>query len=604
MQRTQASKATSKSKGNSNLAQMPPKPKPKKKHPKPKGKPKPRRASAMTLLEQAEAEIQLSQAHQREMEVRDLFARLDADRSGFIDRTELKPLLVQMGFNETTCTPTGFDRFLQEEFSRSDTSGDDMIDFGEFCTLYNRLVDSKDNITYLNRAIALIDGNSTLTSQGYLEQVERLAKAHSAMDKMSIDIIAKLNSLGDKPTPEVLQVFTCILILYGVKERETPEEDWEAAKHMFDSPNFVEDLRTFDHSKLRRKMVARCIQRSQPLVNEFKSLEKKQPLTYSLLCWVLITIAKASKEGILDQIDAEEATPIAKRQSFLFTLGTNARKGVFRILDSDLFTGDFHRKRDPTSNGITLQVGTLETNFKEAIAAIYFDRKKFTEEQAGEWWTSHKESKQFETALEAMMNTPRVDVSSFDFSTGEINSNNKKGKKGTAAADDTVEQWGYNEAGDFVMTLVSKSEQAATASDELVAPIKEALSTLTTELFVQFGELTEDPGHGEPAICVVALLLGALKPPENWMDAKMWMLNPNLLNSMRAMDVRTTSRLTLHKRLREVNKYFLDPTLSTANLKDGHPVVYAFVRWAKAIVLIAEHPDIVQVGRQVDSNKL
>ena len=567
-------------------------------------KPKARRFSAMTLLEQAEYEIALSQSHQREMEIRDLFTSLDVDNSGHIDREELKPLLIKMGFDETTCTHDGFERFLSEEFKRADTSGDKKIDFSEFAALHNRLCDTKKDIMYLNRAIALVDSNTTLSSEDYLQQVEQLATASMSIDSLSIDVVAALDSLGDKPSQETLQVFTCILILFGLPERETPDEDWKAAQAVFDAPNFLEDLRTFDHSKLRRAQVHRCIQRSKPLVGDFRRLETKQPLAFSLLCWVLVTVAIASKDGVLDQVDEEEVKPVSKRASFVFSLGTNARKGVFRILDSDLFTGDFHRKRDASSPGVTLQVGTLEDTFKQAIAAIFFDRSKFTEEQAGEWWTSHKEDGQFKTALEAMQ-SPRVDIQSFDFSSSDSSSSSSTKKK-TASAGDIVEMWGYNDEGEFVMTLVSKSEIKSAESDALVEPVLEALADLTNETIAALGETAEDPGHGLPAICVVCLLLGISvdKVPTNWMDAKMWCLSPGCLNSMRSMDVRKISRMTLHRRLREANKYFLDPTLSANNLKSGHPVIHSFVKWGKACVKIAEHPDIVKAGRDIDAKKV
>ena len=563
-------------------------------------KPKPRRASAMTLVEQAEMDIALSQAAQREMEVRDLFAKLDQDRSGYIDRSELKPFLLSLGFNETACTHGGFERFLSEEFNRADTTQDNLISFNEFITLNNRLVDTKRDIDHLNYAISLVDHSDA----NYLEKVEQLAAANKSVQALTVDVVAALDSLGTTPSPEVLQVFTCVLIIFGLPERETPEEDWSSAKLMFDAPTFLEDLKTFDHTKLRRAQVQRCVHRSQPLVADIRQLEKKQPLAYSLLCWVLITLARATKAGVLDQVEEEAATPLHRRSSFAFSLGTNARKGVFRILDSDLFEGDFHRKRDPNSNGVTLQVGQLEENKKKAINAIFFDRKKFTEETAHAWWTLHKTDPQFATAIEKM-ESPRVDVSAFDFSAdvaagtaGTAKATTKKLVKGP----DTVEQWGYNEEGEFVMTLVSKTETNDAANAAIVQPIQEALVGLTEAELVALGQLEEDPGHGKSSICVVAVLLGVKEAPANWVEAKLWCLQPGRFNSLQTMDVRLQSRTVLRQRIKKANQYFLDPTLNPTDLRTGQPVVYAFVKWSKALIAAADHPDVVQAGRTIDNN--
>ena len=74
--------------------------------------------SAMTLLEQAEYQLALSKAQAREAEMRDKFHSLDRDRSGFIERSELRPLLLELGFIEAD-TNQGFERFLAEEFKRA-----------------------------------------------------------------------------------------------------------------------------------------------------------------------------------------------------------------------------------------------------------------------------------------------------------------------------------------------------------------------------------------------------------------------------------------------------------------------------------------------------
>ena len=65
----------------------------------------------MTLLEQAEYQIHLSKAQDKEMAMRKLFNEIDADQSGHIDRAELRPLLVRMGFKDEDANG-GFDTFL------------------------------------------------------------------------------------------------------------------------------------------------------------------------------------------------------------------------------------------------------------------------------------------------------------------------------------------------------------------------------------------------------------------------------------------------------------------------------------------------------------
>ena len=509
---------------------------------KSKVKVKPRRMSAMTLVEQAEMDIALSRAARREMEVRDLFAKLDKDGSGYIDRSELKSFLLQAGFNEEACTHGGFERFLEEEFKRADTSKDDQISFEEFVLLNNRLVDIKRDIQHLNYAISLVDHTSKNST--YLEQVERLARANKTVQDFTIDVVAQLDNLGDEPSAEVLQVFTCILILFGLPERETPKADWEFAKKMFDSPNFLEDLKTFDHTKLRRQQVQKCLKRSQPLVLEIRALEKNRPLAYSLLCWVLITIARATKAGYLDQEHQEKHTPIHRRSSFSFSLGTNARKGVFRLLDSDFFEGDFHKKKDHNNPGITLQVGRLEDTKKEAVNAIYFDRKKFTEEQAHKWWSAHKTDATFTTAIEKM-ESPRVDVSSFDFSSNVTLSSSANKKKELVRGPNTIEQWGYNDEGEFVMTIVTNddgcknNEGIVNGVDEsVILPIRECLEKLKQEDFDSLAQMDDDPGHGVPSICTVAVLLGMKKLPENWLESREWCKESGKLNAMKSLDVR------------------------------------------------------------------
>lgn len=41
--------------------------------------------------------------------------------------------------------------------------------------------------------------------------------------------------------------------------------------------------------------------------------------------------------------------------------------------------------------------------------------------------------------------------------------------------------------------------------------------------------------------------------------------------------------------------------LSPANLRSGNQVVYSFVKWGKAILSAAEHPDVVKAGRGIDN---
>ena len=179
----------------------------------------------------------------------------------------------------------------------------------------------------------------------YLERIELLAAADRGMANISQDMVTTLDLMGEKPPMEVLQVFTCLLILFGLPEGASAEDDWKAARSLFDGPTFIDDLRTFDHTKLRRNVVMRALQRAETLVNSLSSLEVRSPIAHALLCWVLVLIARAKKSGSMDAPSLDDV-PVQRRSSFLFSLGTNKRRGVWRILDSDMFEGNFHKKKD------------------------------------------------------------------------------------------------------------------------------------------------------------------------------------------------------------------------------------------------------------------
>ena len=603
-----------------------------------------RRMSAMTLLEQAEYQLALSQAQAREAQMRDKFHALDTDRSGFIERSELRCLLLELGFVEGD-TNQGFERFLEEEFKRSDTSGDGKIDFEEFASLHNRLVDQRSEIRYLNYAISLIGGgeggadaspsssppeNGTsgavasagdrLKSEAYLDAVHRLASAHKGVEAITNDIVAALDQFGTMPEPEVLQVFTCILIMFGLPEGESPEKDWQTSQALFDGPTFLADLKTFDGSKLRRGEVARVMRRAATLVAQFSRLESKNPLVYQLLSWVLVEVARAQHAGTLDAIDEEAHMPVAKRSSFSFGLGTNNRRGVLRILDADYFQGGFHKKRMQGQPGVTLQLGLLELTSREAVSAIWFDREKFTEEAAGMWWETHKGESIFATAL-AAVETPRPGDSGGGVAAGN----------GFAGVPGMEEHWGFNENGEYVRTFQMKSGKGTETISDMAAAsaiaqvgvggdaaaatsavgstvmlrAREALEDLTEEMMVSLGDSgkkEDPPSHAQPTVTVVAILLGAegAAVPKSWLDCQMMLLSPGMLRNMLALDCCGISRKVLRARIKACSNYFLDPGLTPASLRSGDKTVYTMLRWAKAVVTAADEPEAVKAGRAID----
>ncbi len=600
-------------------------------------------AKPMTLLEQAEYQIHLSKAQSKEMAMRKLFHDLDADSSGFIDRTELRPLLVRMGFKDEDANG-GFDRFLLAEFHRSDSSGDGKIDFEEFAALHNRLVDQSNNISHLNHAISLIDGlhgggGGVATSNddhaAYLERIELLAAADRGMAGISQDMVATLDMMGAAPPMEVLQVFTCLLILFGLPEGDSPEDDWKTAQSLFDGPTFIDDLRTFDHTKLRRDVVMRALQRAETLVNSMSSLETRAPVAHALLCWVLVLIARAKQGGVMDAPTLDNV-PVQRRSSFMFSLGTNERRGVWRILDSDMFEGNFHKKRDAGGTpGVSLQLGQLASNFKQAVASVIFDRRKFTEEQAGMWWVKHKGDPQFATAVAAAAEagTPRV---AYDFSRGgEMGAGGSGPSQGRGyrhVPEGMVEHWGYDEDGVFKRTLVKAEHSFGLAQVQLVdedagigkkaavaaadgpslnsvgLPISSlmeravnAVASLTKEqMTTGMAELAAEPKYAETTIRVVLALLGEdITGVVGWDAARAAVPT---VERMRTFDIRLVSRLDMRKRIKTVEPFFLDPGYTPQGLHAGNPAVYAMLRWSKAVISSADDEEAVKAGRSIDNN--
>ena len=536
----------------------------------------------------------------------------------------------------------GFDRFLLAEFHRSDSSGDGKIDFEEFAALHNRLVDQSNNISHLNHAISLIDGfrgggggagssNNGDDHAAYLERIELLAAADRGMASISEDMVATLDMMGAAPPMEVLQVFTCLLILFGLPEGDSPEDDWKAAQNLFDGPTFVDDLRTFDHTKLRRNVIMRALQRAEMLVNSLSSLETRAPVAHALLCWVLVLIARAKQSGGMDAPTLDNV-PVQRRSSFSFSLGTNERRGVWRILDSDLFEGNFHKKRDASGTpGVSLQLGQLASNFKQAVASILFDRRKFTEEQAGAWWSKHKGDPQFATAVAAAAaaGTPRV---AYDFSkggemgAGGLDASQRHGYR--HVPEGMVEHWGYDEDGAFKRTLVkaehsfgkakvqlvdedSVAGKAAAASKPNLNSIGLPISSLmdravgavaaVTEAQMTAGlaELAEEPVYAETTIRVVLALLGEdIAGVVGWEAARTALPT---LERMRTFDTRLVSRLDMRKRIKTVEPYFLDPGYTPQGLHAGNPAVYAMLRWSKAVISSADDEEAVKAGRSIDS---
>ena len=81
-----------------------------------------------------------------------------------------------------------------------------------------------------------------------------------------------------------------------------------------------------------------------------------------------------------------------KEIKFFDETGSNDLKGKFVVQSPTKFAFDsFYRKRDKGTiqKGVSLLMARHEDTSKEEAVAIYFDRSKFSEEQAAQWWETN-----------------------------------------------------------------------------------------------------------------------------------------------------------------------------------------------------------------------
>merc|ERR1712086_128759 len=104
--------------------------------------------------------------------------------------------------------------------------------------------------------------------------------------------------------------------------------------------------------------------------------------------------AEAAAAKKAEEAAAIAALPAAERIGFTFaTSGSTDYKGRFNIQPSGNFEmNSLYRKRDKGTmeGGVSLMVGIHEDSGHEEAVAAYFDRSKFTLDQAAEWWLTHQ----------------------------------------------------------------------------------------------------------------------------------------------------------------------------------------------------------------------
>ena len=77
-------------------------------------------------------------------------------------------------------------------------------------------------------------------------------------------------------------------------------------------------------------------------------------------------------------------------ESWMFANNSSEERGRYQVLSVSLFDDDvpFYRKRDvcSTQRGVALVVGRLESTGLEAVCSVLFDRERFSQRAASEWW--------------------------------------------------------------------------------------------------------------------------------------------------------------------------------------------------------------------------
>jgi hypothetical protein len=119
----------------------------------------------------------------------------------------------------------------------------------------------------------------------------------------------------------------------------------------------------------------------------------KEPVVEPAVTEPVVTKPAVTKPAVTEPAEEE---PVKKETSdgFFDKFGTNDLKGKHVIQDSMPFNIDtFFRKRDKHAgcDGVSLLMARKDDNHgtQEAIA-VFFDRSKFTEEEAFQWWLSNR----------------------------------------------------------------------------------------------------------------------------------------------------------------------------------------------------------------------
>ena len=88
-------------------------------------------------------------------------------------------------------------------------------------------------------------------------------------------------------------------------------------------------------------------------------------------------------------VDANEVKDI----KYKFASTSSADKGIMYVRPAEDFAVDsFYRKRDrgTSARGVTLLVGRRESDGREAVVSVLFDRTRFDEAAASEWYESNR----------------------------------------------------------------------------------------------------------------------------------------------------------------------------------------------------------------------
>ncbi|KAK3289220.1 hypothetical protein CYMTET_3336 [Cymbomonas tetramitiformis] len=90
-----------------------------------------------------EVDQMVMKAEAREMEIREIFDDYDQDKSGSIDKSELKCIIIDLGLASLETPDDKLEQLVSIELEKADLNHDGVISFGEFVHYYNSIKDAK-----------------------------------------------------------------------------------------------------------------------------------------------------------------------------------------------------------------------------------------------------------------------------------------------------------------------------------------------------------------------------------------------------------------------------------------------------------------------------